>query len=175
MAKKQQSVTVPTGDYSIKMPEIVQITADVPVIQNKKEIKQPEPSPWPRRILCCLFALMLTMAITVLLVRRGVIRIPTLAEVIAIFRPIPAPPPECCNKVRYVIARKTYLFSEPQEECYYDRPLYYLREGDPVEQLNQVHQFPNGCTWIKVRYIHVAGAHQESREGWVNAQDITIQ
>ncbi|MFN0085839.1 MAG: hypothetical protein ACKVX9_10660 [Blastocatellia bacterium] len=174
MAKKQK-VTVPTGDYSIRMPSVVSITGDAPVIQNTKEVNSG--SLVLKIILRLTVVFLLSAGVFTILAYRGVIRVPTIEEILTYFRR--TPPGDCCNRVRYVIVGKTYLFERPQEYCYYyyyyDRPRYVLRYGDPVEEMNQTHQFPNGCIWIKVRYIHVAAAHQESREGWVDARDVTIQ
>lgn len=176
MAKKQETVTVPTGNYSIEMPKIVTITADVPVIQNKKEIKPPPGINWGRVILGLTFCFLLAAGILVILVKRGKIPCPPIQVLADLLCP-PQPPvaPDCCNNVRYVIVQETYLYEVPQEKCNREVARYVLQGGDPVESLGQVHQFPNGKTWIKVRYTLVAAQHREGREGWVNAEDITIE
>lgn len=173
MGKK--TIKVPTGDYAIKMPSIVSITADVPVIQNTKEVVQHEGINWPRVILGLTFCFLMAVAIILVLCRKQGGKLPAFDKFCIIFCPTPTPAPVCHNRVLYVTVWQTYLYDEPQEGRHYEYPRYILRYRDPVEDLNQSHQFPNGKTWIKVRYVLVAGEHQEEREGWVDVEDITIE
>jgi hypothetical protein len=130
-----------------------------------------------KRIMPVLLVLLAGFCLVFIAVYRGLIRLPPPGEVIRPFIPPPSPTPVCCNPVRYVTSPKTYLYARPQEgcECDFDVPLWVVREGDPLEEMADSHQFPDGAIWVKVRYYVVAANHVEPREGWVNQLDITTQ
>lgn len=176
MAKKTNPVVVPTGDYAIKMPTTVSITAEnVPVVQNTKEVKQgifPDFWWWLRLWMRIIYILLLLACILIILHQKRP-DLFTFKYWIEKINP-PARPPQLPPDARVVVSEFAWLYAEPPESEDFNRSSsLVLQRGTPVEYLGQDHETSNGIKWVKVKYRLIAGEVEHNQTGWINSNSLS--